>query len=64
MSILEKGLVQVYTGDGKGKTTAALGIATRMIDHGGNVFICFFLKKPTAPRFCLSKENCTYEELP
>lgn len=35
---LTKGLVQVYTGDGKGKTTAALGLALRAI--GWNLKVC------------------------
>ncbi len=38
------GLVQVYTGDGKGKTTAALGLALRAAGHGYKVFIFQFLK--------------------
>jgi cob(I)alamin adenosyltransferase len=45
MAILKKGLVQVYTGDGKGKTTAALGLAWRMLGAGGKVYICQFLKR-------------------
>ena len=39
-----KGLVQVYTGNGKGKTTAALGLAMRMAGNGGKVIIIQFLK--------------------
>lgn len=42
--MIEKGLVQVYTGDGKGKTTAALGLALRTAGHGGKVLIYQFLK--------------------
>jgi len=44
VAVLKRGLVQVYTGDGKGKSTAALGLAWRMLGHGGAVYICQFLK--------------------
>ena len=39
-----KGLVQVFTGNGKGKTTAALGTILRAAGHGLKVFIVFFMK--------------------
>jgi cob(I)alamin adenosyltransferase len=39
-----KGLVQVFTGNGKGKTTAALGTIVRAVGHGLKVFIVFFMK--------------------
>ena len=39
-----KGYVQVYTGDGKGKTTAALGLAIRAAGAGLKVFIAQFVK--------------------
>ncbi len=38
------GLVHVYTGNGKGKTTAALGLAMRALEHGLNVSMVQFLK--------------------
>ena len=39
-----KGLVHVYTGDGKGKTTSSVGLAVRAIGHGMSAFMIQFLK--------------------
>ena len=40
----EKGMVIVYTGRGKGKTTAALGIVLRSVGHGHKVGMIQFIK--------------------
>lgn len=41
---MEKGLIQVYTGDGKGKTTAAIGQGIRALGRGYTVYMVQFLK--------------------
>jgi len=52
-----KGLVQVFTGEGKGKTTAALGAVIRALGHGLRVYIVYFMKGsyPYGERNILSK---------
>ena len=40
----KKGIVMVYTGNGKGKTTAALGLALRASGHGEKIFMVQFRK--------------------
>ena len=44
---LEKGLVQIYTGNGKGKTTASLGLAFRAAGHDFQVYVMQFMKGQT-----------------
>lgn len=41
---LTQGLVEVFTGDGKGKTSAALGVVLRALGHGLKVSIIYFMK--------------------
>lgn len=57
---MQKGLIHVYTGGGKGKTTAAVGLAIRACGAGKRVCIVSFLK--TSPsgeiEFINSLSNC------
>jgi len=59
-----KGYVQIYTGNGKGKTTASLGLAVRAAGAGLNVYIVQFLKKGDYSEIkALSRfENITIEQ--
>ena len=53
----DKGLVQIFTGDGKGKTSAALGTVIRALGQGLKVYIVYFMKGdyPYGERKILSK---------
>jgi cob(I)alamin adenosyltransferase len=57
-------MIQVYTGDGKGKTTAALGLAIRAAGAGKKVYICQFIKgKPSSEFRCIKTiKNITAEQ--
>ena len=45
---MEKGKIHIYFGDGKGKTTAAVGISVRCAGAGGRVLFAQFLKDGTS----------------
>ena len=49
--MLENGYIQIYTGDGKGKTTASLGLALRALGHGWKVLIIQFTKGDSATSY-------------
>jgi cob(I)alamin adenosyltransferase len=53
---MRKGYVQVYTGNGKGKTTAALGLALRAAGAGMRTFIAQFIKKKKCSEHVLLEE--------
>ena len=44
---MEKGLIIINTGDGKGKSTAAFGTAIRALGHGFKVCVIQFIKSPS-----------------
>lgn len=55
---MKKGLVQIYTGDGKGKTTASLGLGFRAAGRGFQVRMFQFMKAPRS-----SGEHFSVEKL-
>ena len=46
---MEEGKLQIYCGSGKGKTTAAIGLAIREASRGRSVFVVQFLKGKYLP---------------
>jgi cob(I)alamin adenosyltransferase len=68
------GLVHIYTGGGKGKTTAALGLALRALGHGFSVYLIQFMKggrhigelnvQDSLPKFKVKQygKECPYSE--
>ncbi len=53
---MRRGYIQVYTGNGKGKTTAALGLAVRAAGAGLRIFIAQFIKKQKCSEHALLDE--------
>lgn len=57
-----KGLIHIYTGDGKGKTTAAVGLGVRACGRGLKVLMIQFLKgTPTGELFSLKALEPDFE---
>ena len=50
-----KNLIHIYTGDGKGKTTAAVGLTIRYAGSGGKVLFSQFLKDNKSSELCILK---------
>lgn len=60
---MENGQIHIYTGDGKGKTTAAMGLAFRASAYDKKIYILQFLKgRKTGERLSAKKfDNITFE---
>lgn len=50
-------MIQIYTGDGKGKTTASVGVTTRSLGAGLRVFFAQFIKNGTSSEIRFLKEH-------
>ncbi len=59
---MEHGLIHIYTGDGKGKSTAACGLAVRARGAGKRVIVVRFLKSPKSGSECKALQTLGVEE--
>lgn len=50
------GLIHIYEGDGKGKTTAAVGLSIRFAGNGGKVVFTQFLKRNDSGELCILEQ--------
>ncbi|GAA0124660.1 cob(I)yrinic acid a,c-diamide adenosyltransferase [Clostridium sp. CTA-19] len=60
MGNLKEGYIQIYTGNGKGKTTAAMGLATRAAGNKYTVYIVQFLKTGNTGELESAKKMAPY----
>lgn len=60
--MLENGYIQIYTGDGKGKTTASLGLALRALGHGWKVLIIQFAKGDKGTTYGEIASSCRFAD--
>ena len=57
---LNLGLVHIYTGEGKGKTSAGMGLIVRALGRGLKVKIIQLFKRDTGEQFFFEKLNVNY----
>ncbi|MBN2606690.1 MAG: cob(I)yrinic acid a,c-diamide adenosyltransferase [Thiotrichales bacterium] len=63
---IEKGILLVITGNGKGKSTSAFGMVARALGHGLKVGVCQFIKSRTdtgEEAFFSAQPNCEWHVL-
>ncbi len=60
---LERGMIHIYTGNGKGKTTASIGLAFRATGQGFKVYMIQFMKGGIDYGELLHVENCPNFEI-
>ncbi|KOF55998.1 MULTISPECIES: cob(I)yrinic acid a,c-diamide adenosyltransferase [Clostridium] len=63
MNNIEEGFIEIYTGDGKGKTTAALGLGMRAVGNGMTVYMVQFLKSSSTGELASIKKLEPYFKL-
>ena len=57
---MEKGLIHIYTGEGKGKTSAGMGILVRALGRGLNAKIIQLFKRNTGEQFFFENSGVKY----